>query len=122
MKRRFATQYDRLPQTFEQNDGTSMTVQGQEMSVAEVIRNFTNGIPIYSYGKDMNDDEVNELDYYADFDQMDRFEQMQTMRDLEHDLSELRRRSSEPQAQEPVTEGEGRPQESESPQPTTQTE
>lgn len=99
-----------------------MTVQGQEMSVAEVIRNYTNGIPIYSYGQDMNDDDVNDLDFYADFDQMDRFEQMQTIRDLEHDLTELRSRSSAAEQQEPVPEGEGRPPESEGPTPPTDPE
>lgn len=91
-----------------------MTVQGQEMSVAEVIRNYTNGIPIYAHGQNMNEDEVNDLNFYADFDNMDRFEQMQTMRDMQQDLDELRRRSSEPKAQEPVTVGEGKPQKSDS--------
>lgn len=89
-----------------------MTVQGQEMSVAEVIRNYTNGIPIYAHGQNMNDDEVNDLDFFADFDNMDRFEQMQTMRDLQQDLDELRRRSSEPKAQEPANEVGGKPTQS----------
>lgn len=90
----------------------SETVQGQEQTISDIVRDYVNGIPIQSNGFQEQDEDYSELDLLADFDQMDKFEQQQYMSDLQNEIDTLRRRSSAAQQQEPASEAGGKPQQS----------